>query len=375
MKLKSLLKTAVAAAIGLTSLSASAETYRASTWNAANSMNDQFLTDFTNQVKKASNGKITFEIYTGGALLPADGTLPGLSSGVAHIANITTGYIPSEFPVNNVVADLSFLADDQMALAFAATEVNFFNPQLRREWQSKGVVFATGFTIGIYNFICSKPVNSLSDLAGKKIRTSSSAQNDFIKTIGGAPLTTPAPEIYTGLQLGVIDCTTGSPEFLTDFFKLAEVAKSVYLLPLGSNANGGYYFNKDFWAARTPDERRMLLTALSRATAKSMIDSAASIKKAWDKARAANIKLVEPEDAAKQKLATFNKQFLDTLPSASVTKRKIADPTELVNQMVASIDKWKKLLSGIDTNDVEAVTALLDREIFAKVDVSTYGLK
>lgn len=374
MKHKKLLATTLALSLGLTAFAAQAETFRAATWNAANSPNDKFLTDFANQVKEATNGSIDFEIYPGGALLPADGTLPGLESGVAQFANITAAYIPSDMPVNNVIADLSFIADNQLALAFAATEVNFFNPQLQAELKEKEVVFATGFTIGIYNFICGSEITKIEDLNGKKIRTSSGAQIDFVKEIGGVPVSVAGSEIYTGLQRGSLDCTCGTPLFLTDFFKLTEVAKSVYMLPLGSNANGGYYFNKDFWKARTPEERRILLKALSRATARSMIDWAANIDKAWDAARAAKVKLVEPEDAATEKLAAFTKKFLADLPKASVEKRNIEDPSGLIDQTVAAVQKWSKLLAEVDNTDLDAVTALLDREVFDKIDVDSYGL-
>lgn len=364
---------ALAATLGAFSLAASAETFRAATWNAAGSPNDKFLSDFAEQVKEATGGTVEFEVFPGGALLPPKGTLPGIVSGVAQIANITAAYIPSEMPFDAVTADLSFVADNQLALAFAKTEVTFFNEQMQQELKDKGVVFATGFTIGIYNLICGFEADSIDDFDGKKIRTSSGAQVAFAESIGGVPVSVPATEIYTGIQRGSLDCTAGTPLFLTDFFKLTEVAKSVYLIPLGSNANGGYYFNKEFWTDRTPDERRVLFKALSRATAKSMIDWAANIDKAWAAAREANVALNEPEPAALEKLDGFTKQFLADLPTSTMEKRGIADPTPLINQLVAAIDKWKKLLADVDTTDLDAVTALVDREIFDKIDVNTYG--
>ncbi|PRX10778.1 UNVERIFIED_ORG: TRAP-type C4-dicarboxylate transport system substrate-binding protein [Martelella mediterranea] len=375
MKLKSLLATCVAAGIGLGAVPASAETFRAATWNASGSMNDRFLTDFANLVKEYSDGSVEFEVFPGGVLFPADGSLQGISSGVAQLANITAAYIPSDLPVDAVASDMSFLADDQLALAFAKTEVTFFNKQMQEELaKKKGIVFVTSFSIGIYYPICGFDLKDMSGLDGKKVRTSSSAQIDFIGEYGGVPVSVPGTEIYTGIQRGSLDCALGDPLFLTEFFKLSEVAKSVYQLPLGSNANGGYYVNQGFWQDRSPEERRDILHALSRATAASMIDYGKRVDAAWETSKKDGVALNAPTAEDEQALAAFKEKFVANLPQMEMDKRGISDPTELIDEMQASMEKWKKLLAGIDRNNVDQVTQLLDEQIFDKVDVNTYGV-
>ncbi len=374
MKMKYILGSAMALAIGFSGMSANAETFRAATWNGSNSANDKFLRDFAGLAKKGTEGSVDFEVYPGGALLPAKGTLEGIQGGVAQIANITAAYIPAKMPVDFVAADMSFLADDQLALAFAKVETAFFNSQLQKEIKGLDLVFASGFTIGIYNMICSFDAKSIEDFKGKKIRTSSDAQVGFTNAIGGVAVSVPAPEIYTGLQRGTLDCTAGSPLFLTDFFKLKEVAKSVYLISMGSNATGGYYMNKDFWKGRTAKERRVILDSLSEATARSMVQWAANIEKAWVAAKEAGIALNKPEAAAVAKLEEYKKTFVAGLAKTSMEKRGIADPTPLMNEFNANIAKWKKLLAGVDVTSVEQVTALLNKEVYSKLDENTYGL-
>lgn len=364
--------TTAAMVIGAAS-SGAAETFRAATWNVAGSPNDLFLKDFAQQVREATNDGIDFELYPGGSLLPAAGTLSGLESDVAQLANITAAYIPSDMPVNNLIADLSFLADDQLALAFTSTEMNFFDPLLQEEIDRYDIVFATGFTIGIYSLICGFPADSIDDFQGRKIRTSSGAQVAFTEEIGGVTVAVSGDEIYTGIQRGSLDCAMGTPLFLTDFFKLSEVAESVYLLPLGSNANGGYYFNRSFWQDRSPEERRILLNALSRATAKSMIDWAGNIEDAFEVAREDGVALNPPEPAGEEQLSAFTERFLTELPDETRRKRGIENPEPTIENFIVTYDKWKGLLADVDRTDLDAVDALLKREIFDKVDVETYG--
>lgn len=351
-----------------------AEKYRAATWNAAGSPVEAFLTDFADLTRKNTKGNLDFEVFAGGTLLPAKGTLAGLNTGVAHLANITGVYYPAELPVDFVLADLSFIADDQLALAFAKTEVTFFNPQIQEELHDKDVVFATGFTIGIYTMVCGIEATKLEDFKGKKIRTASDAQIGFSKAIGGVAVSVPGSEIYTGIQRGSVDCTTGTPLYLTEFYNMADVTKSIYNIPLGSLATGGYYFNQKFWKERTLEERRDLLKSLSRATARSMIGWGKRIDHAWDVAKENNVIVTEPEPEAMETLNKFKNEFISNLAKTSMEKREIKDPTELINQMVNSMNKWKKLLAGVDRTNEDKITALLDREIFDKIDVSKYGV-
>jgi TRAP-type C4-dicarboxylate transport system substrate-binding protein len=70
--------------------------------------------------------------------------------------------------------------------------------------------------LGLYTYpaqvvFCTKPFASLSDLAGRKVRTSSLAQSELMSGIGAIPVITPFAEIMPSLQRGVVDCAiTGS---------------------------------------------------------------------------------------------------------------------------------------------------------------------
>lgn len=374
MRLKTtLLATTFAIGLGLSSAPGNAEQFRAATYNGPGSPVTNFLEDYSKRVKEMTNGDIDFEVITGGVLFPADGTLEAMEAGVAQFTNLTAAYIPSKMPVDAVSTDASFVADDQMALAFAKTELAMFNDDMQKELSKFNIVFGGGFTIGIYNLICGFDAASIEDFKGKKLRTSSGAMISFTESIGGVPVSVSAPEIYTGIQRGSLDCTFGTPLFLTDFFKLTEVAKSVYKIPLGTNPNGGYIFNKDFWKERTPDQRRVLLDAMAPALAKSMIEWGARIDKAWAATKEAGIPIHEPEPAAMEHLAKFNEELIAGLPKKEMEERGVEDPTDLLAEYQALIAKWKGLLADVDRTDEAAVAGLLKSEIFDKVDVNTYG--
>ncbi len=352
-----------------------AASFRASTWNGINSTTDAFLRDVTQRIEKASHGDMQFDVYSGGTLLPARGSLEGLQWGMAHIGNITAAYIPAKMPVDFVAVDVSFTADDQLALAFAKTEVSFFNEQMQREINDLDIVFATSYATDVYYFICGFDAKYIDDLNGKKVRITSDAQAAFMGSIGAVPVTVPASEIYTGIQRSTLDCTAGTALFLTDFFKLHEVAKSVYKLPVGSSANGGFYMNQAFWQQRSVEERELFMQAMAEATAVSMVDWAGRIDQAWQTTRDSGIPIYEAEAEAFQQLEVFTEKFMGDLAASSMERRNIEDPTPLIKELQASIKKWKTLLATIDKKDVNQVTALLNQEIFNKLDLTRYGVK
>jgi TRAP-type transport system periplasmic protein len=373
MKRFKIAASALALGFCLAAGAANAQTFRASTFNATTSPVSQFLTDFAKDIDPATNGKIKFEVFYGGALLPPDGHLKGTGTGIVQMGQITGVYHQAELPFTNVLADMSFVADDLMTLAYAYTEAKIFNPQLQGELKDKNLVFGSAFTIGIYNYICAGQVAKLEDLAGKKIRAITFPQVEFAKSIGAVPVNVVAPELYTGLQRGSLDCTGGSPEFLTVFFKLNEVAKSVYKLPLGSSANDGYYFNKQWWQQRSLDERRAIVKVLARQSARVMMRLNAVIDDAWKVVADKKISVVEPEAAAKAKLEAFSKQYLADLPKIAKEKRGV-DAEPLVKDFSARLVRWKQVLATVDKKDENALTAMLEREIFNKIDLNTYGM-
>ena len=78
-----------------------------------------------------------------------------------------------------------------------------------------------------------KPIRTLEDIKGMKIRTPSAAQSAQLEALGATPIDMPATQIYNNLDRGVIDATMIPMSAALDF-KLIEVAKYFTIdAPLG----------------------------------------------------------------------------------------------------------------------------------------------
>jgi TRAP-type C4-dicarboxylate transport system substrate-binding protein len=78
-----------------------------------------------------------------------------------------------------------------------------------------------------------KPIRTLEDLKGMRIRTPSRAQSAQLTTLGATPVDMPVTQIYNALERGVIDATMIPLSAMLDF-KLLEVVKYLTVdAPLG----------------------------------------------------------------------------------------------------------------------------------------------
>ena len=79
----------------------------------------------------------------------------------------------------------------------------------------------------------SKPIRTLDDMKGMKIRTPSAAQSAQLEALGAMPIDMPANQIYNTLDRGVVDAAMIPMSAAIDF-KLIEVAHYFTLdAPLG----------------------------------------------------------------------------------------------------------------------------------------------
>ena len=355
-------------------LPAAADTYIATNWlTPVHILNEQPYQRFAADLAAATDGAMTFEVYSSGSLVPARATMQGIRDGVAQLGVVYPGYTPSELPVNNVLNDLVFTADDALAAALAYTEVGINHPSVQGEWGANGGIFLGGYSTPVYNFICMEPVRTTEDAAGKKVRVAGGAQTAWVESLGGVPVSVPIGDVYSGLSRGSIDCTLSDPTNLDKGNKFWEVAKSVTTLPMGVVIGATYVVNPGFWQGLEEGERQTLLDHMALGLARTQVTYAADVAAAIEGSRERGLEIIEPDAALSEALAAFQSEFVADLPARSAEERGIADPGELVSAFVAAQAAWKERLSGIDRTDPEAVAGLIRAEIYGKLDLSTFG--
>jgi TRAP-type C4-dicarboxylate transport system substrate-binding protein len=107
--------------------------------------------------------------------------------------------------------------------------------------------------------ITKKPIRTVEDMKGYKIRVAATETLELLKAAGANPVFMPMSEVYPALQRGVIDGGITSLEGVVSK-KWYEVLKYVYDWPVG---NGSYiwFANKKSWATLPSDLQKQILKA------------------------------------------------------------------------------------------------------------------
>ncbi|MEO2038453.1 MAG: hypothetical protein ABGW90_07130, partial [Martelella sp.] len=51
----------------------------------------------------------------------------------------------------------------------------------------------------------------------------------------------------------------------------------------------------------------------------------------------------------------------------------VQDPQSLIDRFETTHEKWRQLLADVDRDDTDALKTIFREQIFANIDVSTYG--
>ena len=225
-------------------------------------------------VEKATQGRVKFQ------MLPkhpsaAPGTFDAVRDGLVDVSYVTASYTPARHPLP-LVAELPGAGATAEINSVAFSRVHWKYLQAANEY--KGVKLLGVFTHGPGQmFTVKKPINTVADLAGMKIRSGGGISEASAKALGASPLVKPAPESYELLSSGVADGTFFPSESIKSF-NLDKVVKFATLFPGGFYSSSfGFFMNEDKWNKLSKQDQDAILSVSGEALAR-------LAGKAWDAA-------------------------------------------------------------------------------------------
>jgi TRAP-type C4-dicarboxylate transport system substrate-binding protein len=220
-----------------------------------------FLADW---IKKRTEGRLILDVSPPGAIVPVTEQYTAVTKKALDFAGqYFAGYYTGLFPETNIEQGLPF-AWQTMEEAMRAYYYYGLYEEFRKIYEEKGIKWFPAFPNAIYHLGTQFPVKSLKDIKGKKIRALGIAGN-YVKLLGGSPLTLPVTDIYMASKLGTIDGCIGGMTYAEDM-KLKEVWTHYIVDPNMSTLVTNYIFNLDSWNALPDDIKKIIddeLVALS----------------------------------------------------------------------------------------------------------------
>jgi len=154
-------------------------------------------------LEEKSKGRIRVTIHPGGALAPAPAHYENVVAGAFDIGWTLQGYTPGRFPLSGIV-ELPFLWSSAQEATRIFWQLFEELPALQNEYRDVKVLATWTHDLGQL-YTTSKPVRTLEDLRGLKIRAPGPVQVSMLRALGAVPVTMPAGEVYDALERGVVD--------------------------------------------------------------------------------------------------------------------------------------------------------------------------
>lgn len=373
MRFTKTLMAAAACAIATPSL---AEQYSIATFIGPTHIITRFQhLEFADNVREATGGEIDFEVFSGGSLMPAAGTLEGVSNGVAQASIMPPSYSPSSLPVLNAVSDLGWLKPDSFVLAFAYADYNFNEAMPIEDWKKNGVLYGGGHATPIYHLMCKGDRTTLEDLQGAKTRSAGASYARVMTDLGLTPVNLPFSEVYTGLERGALDCVGADLTAMVSGQSIGDLIDTVVLanfMPYFSSA--GLMYDRDFWQSISDENRRHLLDQGALSMVRLQMGYAKEVDEALQWAKDNGKTVVEADPAFKEAVQAWVDGGLGGGAQIAKENFGIEDPEALFATFASYLEKWEGLLAGVDRKDEAALVAVLKENAFDPVDVTTYGM-
>ena len=193
--------------------------------------NINVLQPWVKMIEERTQGKVKITTYYGAALAPIPETFNSTVSGVADVSEGIAYATPGRFPLTETVMLPELGLETSLNCSRALWHVYKNFPELKKEYAGVKMLWLH-VTPAVKLITRKKPVRSLDDLKGLKIRVSGATAVKMGKALGFTPVSMPMGDLYLGLEKGVIDGVALPVEILISR-RLGEVSKYVIDIDLG----------------------------------------------------------------------------------------------------------------------------------------------
>jgi tripartite ATP-independent transporter DctP family solute receptor len=206
---------------------------------------------------KSSGGALTVKVFNKGALGSEKETVDQVKLGALAMTRVNLAQLTAMCP-KALVPALPFLFRDTAHMRRAYDGAP--GDEILKACEHQGLVGLTLYDSGARSVYARKPVRTLADMKGLKIRVQ---QTDLwvaaMTALGANPSPMPIGEVYTGLKTGLIDAAENNvPSY--DGFRHFEAAK-FYSRTEHAMTPEGLFISRRVWDKLKPEQQKQLREA------------------------------------------------------------------------------------------------------------------
>jgi TRAP-type transport system periplasmic protein len=296
-----------------------------------------------------------------------------LQSELAQVGLLLPLYFPADLPYMSNVAEAALIGVNPHAMASALTEYIVTCEPCQEELRNFGIVYLGSGSTNTYHFLTRRPIESLADLQGLRLRSGGAPWSRWAENVGAVAVNLPVGETFEAFSQGTIDGTMASLADLLSF-RLVELATHINTMEMGTyHATSNFTVTQTTWDGLSAEERAAFARAANRANADmtqrwafEMTDMAVAA------AEEAGITFTDPADDLVEAFTEFAQADTETVARLSAERFGIDDAQEQVERFLELVEKWDAIVEEIGP-DAPAIAQRVREEVWDHVDFETYG--
>src|SRR5690606_12850399 len=303
------------------------------------------------KVTEMSGGKIEFDFDFAGAKVSLDKMADALGQGRIDMGLYIQSYQPDKWPVANLVTAMSMYVSPAPLTGRLATfggeaEFGLTWEPVTKEAEAAGIhplypIYPAGDT----RLMCAGDgaVSSLADLKGKQIRVVDKTQAALATELGATPVSLTFPELFTGLQRGVVDCAINS---------LSSYASGGFDAVLSSWISGtkpggdfidtpqGWGISQKLWNRLPLAAQQLIWDSQADMVEGQLRGQFTSLMDGVEALRAAKGRTYDFDDEVTSKIAAFNEKNAANVAKQIEDAGLATDGAAVVKQYKDLVEKW-----------------------------------
>ena len=241
----------------------------------------QWLVKWGEKLEKASNGRLTFAHFPGAQMAPAPAHYDLARNGQADVSWFLHGGTPGRFPLTELIS-LPYMVGSAEIGTKTLNDHELRSKYLDAEHRGVHVLLLLTHQPGNIH-TTRKPVRTIEDLKGLRIRFAAPTIRDFVAALGGTPVGVAPPDQLEMLQKGTLDGVFIDYGGAGIAFKMGGTLR--YTTEM-------YSYVSSFGVAMNPDFYRQLPTDLRKLVDQSTVGVEKEVGEGWDALDAVGKKLL-----------------------------------------------------------------------------------
>ena len=182
-----------------------------------------------NEVTRKTNGRVTFQVFWGGALGKPQEHITLVEKGMADLVLTNLQFTPGKFPLAQFEYVFPFGPTDPVIVTKAKSQVHKEFPEFAQDLAKSNAIQLMNTSACVYQIMSKDPVTKLDEFKGRKISLIGRYFGRWVQAAGAVPVVAPAAERYTMLQTNVVDMDM-LPLDMFSAFKIQEQAPNLIIV-------------------------------------------------------------------------------------------------------------------------------------------------